>query len=315
MVDFLIAIISILIGIGATFYASRHYYRRSVDKELTPFIQLQSNVLSHIDEAVKSDLHVEYKGVKVENLQQLQFLIANTGERAVRDIIKPLRLELPDESEILDASILYVFPEGREVDIDARKSGNVLEFNFPLLNKDEFFIFKLLIKGEPKRKELKFKIVADDLPPELEVQRLTYSQIERESKGKKSEFELGLLIAGLTFLSFAFFSGILSHYIPSDVLPEITSTKFQWINSLPIIGIASFIGYVLTGVLTLIGGMATFGAIFGNFEFPKSKKFRLPNEFAIGGYGMRHIALEESIIIERESANKSIQPTADAAAD
>lgn len=53
MEDFLIAIVSILIGVGATFYASRHYYRRSVDKELTPFLQLQSNVLSHIDEEVK----------------------------------------------------------------------------------------------------------------------------------------------------------------------------------------------------------------------------------------------------------------------
>lgn len=315
MEDFLIAIVSILIGIGATFFASRHYYRRSVDKELTPFIQLQSNVLSHIDEEVKSDLHVEYKGVKVESLQQLQFLVANTGERAVRDIIKPLRLELPESTEIMDASILYVFPEGREVNIDPKASGNILEFNFPLLNKDEFFIFKLLIKGEPKRKELKFKIVADDLSPELEIQRLTYSQIERESKEKESEFELVLLFLGIGFLVFALFTGILSHYIPSDILPKVSSGTFQWINAIPIIGIASVVGYILTGMLTLIGGMVTFAAIFGNFEFPKSKKFRLPNEFAIGGYGMRHIAFEESVIVERESANKSIQPTADAAAD
>lgn len=310
MEDFFIAIVSILIGIGATFFASRHYYRRSVDKELTPFIQLQSNVLSHIDEEVKSDLHVEYNGVKVESLQQLQFLIANTGERAVRDIIKPLRLELPDNSEIMDASILYVFPEGREVDIDSRPSGNVLEFNFSLLNKDEFFIFKLLVKGEPKRKELKFKIVADDLPPELEIQRLTYNQIERESKDEKNEFEFGLLIFGFVCLILAFFSGILSYYIPSDIIPEITSSKLQWVNNLPIIGIASAVGYVLTGMLTILGGMLSFAAIFGNFEFPKSKKFRLPNEFAIGGYG-----IQEQFILERESSNRLVQPTTDAAAD
>ena len=315
MENFLIAIASILIGVGATFYASRHYYRRSVDKELTPFIQLQSNVLSQIDKEVKSDLHVEYKGVKVEHLQQLQFLIANTGERAVRDIIKPLRLELPENSEIMDASLLYIFPEGREVNINSEKAGTILEFEFSLLNKDEFFIFKLLVKGEPKREELKFKIVADDLPPELKIQRLTYNQIERESKNEKSEFELGVLIAGLGFLVFAFFCGILSYYIPSDALPKLSSTKLQWVNDLPIIGLASVVGYALTGVLTLIGGMLTFGAIFGNFEFPKSKKFRLPNEFAIGGYGMRQIEFEDSIIIERKSANKSIQLTTDAASD
>lgn len=315
MEEFLIAFVSILIGVGATFYASRHYYRRSVEKELTPFIQLQSNVLSHIDEEVKSDLYVEYKGVKVENLQQLQFLIANTGERAVRDIIKPLRLELPDESEIMDASLLYVYPEGREVEIEAKSSGNILQFNFPLLNKDEFFIFKLLIKGEPERKELKFKIVADDLPPELKVQRLTYNQIERESKIDRNEFELGMLIAGLIILMCALFSGVLSHYIPSDALPEISNEKLQWINSFPIISIASVVGYILTGMLTLIGGMLVLGTIFGNFEFPKSKKFRLPNEFAIGGYGIRQISFEDSIIVEPGSAKKSVQLTADAAAD
>lgn len=215
----------------------------------------------------------------------------------------------------MDASILYVFPKGREVNIDPRASGNILEFNFPLLNKDEFFIFKLLIKGEPERKELKFKIVADDLPPELEIQRLTYSQIERESKEKESEFELGLLFVGLGFLVVALFTGILSHYVPSDILPKVISEPFQWINNVPIIGIASVIGYLLTGMLTLVGGMVAFAAIFGNFEFPKSKKFRLPNEFAIGGYGMRHIEIEDSVIVERERANKSIQPTADAAAD
>jgi hypothetical protein len=313
--NFFIAIVSILIGVAATLLASRYYYRRSVDKELTPFMQLQSNVLSHIDEEVKSDLHIEYKGVKVENLQQLQFLIANTGERAVRDVIKPLRLELPKDSEIMDASILYVFPEGREVKLDTKKTGNILEFNFPLLNKDEFFIFKLLIKGEPQRKELKFRIVADDLPPELKIKRLTYNQIERESKDEKGEFELGLLIAGVVLLVLAFFSGILAHYIPSDALPKITNETFMWVNGLPIIGIASVLGYVLTGVFALLGIMATIGAVVGNFEFPKSKKFRLPNELAIGGYGIRSFTIEDSVVIEQASANKSMQPTADAAAD
>ncbi|WP_074864392.1 hypothetical protein [Atopomonas hussainii] len=145
---------------------------------------------------------------------------------------------------------------------------------------------------------MKFKIVADDLPPELKIQRLTHNQIERESKNEKSGFELENLIAGLVFLAFAFFSGILSHYIPSDALPELSNAKLQWINHLPIMSIASFAGYILTGILTLIGGALTFGAIFGNFEFPRSKKFRLPNEFAIGSYGIRQIAFEDSIIVE-----------------
>lgn len=315
MEDFFIAIAGILMGVGATFYASRHYYRRSVDKELTPFIQLQSNVLSHIDVEVKPDLHVEYKGVKVESLQQLQFLIANTGERAIRDIIKPLRLELPEDSEIMDAGVLYVFPEGRDVVIGSKTSGNILELEFPLLNKDEFFIFKLLIKGEPKRRDLKFKIVADDLPPELQIRRLTYNQIERESIDGGRKFELGALVAGLVLLAFSLFSGVLAHYIPSDSLPEFSSGNLQWVNSFPVIGVASGVGYILTGALALIGGMLTFGAIFGNIEFPKGKKFRLPDELAIGGYGVQRIVFDDSVIVERQNSRHSMQSSADAAAD
>jgi len=313
MENILIAIISISVGIAATVFASRHYYRRSVDKELTPFVQLQSNVLSHIDKDVKSELHIEYKGVKVDNLQQLQFLVANTGERAIRDVIKPLRLELPDDVEIMDASLLYIAPEGREVSLAISEPAHSIEFNFPLLNKDEFFIFKLLIKGAPARKDLKFSIVADDLPPELKIRRLTYNQIEKEIKGDKSEFELGLLIAGLVFLVLSFFTGILAHYIQVDSFPRIESENFAWVNSIPFITISSIIGYILTGILALVGGMMAVGAIFGNFEFPKNKKFRLPNELAVGGYGFR--VVDETMDISQRAANKSIQPTADASAD
>lgn len=312
MENLLIAIISIAIGVAATIIASRHFYRRSVDKELTPFAQLQSNILSHIDKDVKSDLHIEYKGVNVDSLQQLQFLIANTGERSIRDVIRPLRLEFPEDVEIMDASILYISPKGREVTLATSNPANSIEFNFPLLNKDEFFIFKLLLKGAPERKALKFSIVADDLPPELEIQRLTYNQIEKENRSDNDEFELGLLVAGLALLAVSFFIGILAHYIQADTFPKIESEGFIWLNNIPFITIASVTGYILTWIFALIGVMMAAGAIFGNFEFPKSKRFRLPNELAVAGYGFRTV--EEAVVISNRTANKPIQPTADASA-
>lgn len=313
MENFLIAIISILIGVAATIIASRHYYRRSVDKELTPFIQLQSNVLSHIDKEVKSDLHIEYKGVKVENLQQLQFLIANTGERAIRDTIKPLRLDLPQDVEIMDAAILYVAPRGREVSLNISNSASSVVLNFPLLNKDEFFIFKLLLKGAPSRSDLKFMIVADDLPPQLAIRRLTYNQIEKEEKTDRRGFELGLFLSGFGVLTIAFFVGILAHYIKNDSFPAFQNESWTWLNTIPFISISSVVGYIFTGILALAGVMIIASSVIGDFEFPRSKKFRLPKEFATASYGFRDI--NEVMIAREETANKSIQPTADAAAD
>lgn len=303
MENTLVALASILIGVAATFIASRHYYRRSVDKELTPFIQLQSNVLSRIDKDVKSDLHIEYKGTKVENLQQVQFLIANTGERALRDVIKPLSLKLPDAVEIMDAAMLHIFPEGREVTLTVSENDCSVNFDFPLLNKDEFFIFKLLLKGEPKSKELKFSIVADDLPPRLDIKRLDYSQIEREEKSKGAGFELGLFGASLALIFLSLCMAILAHYVAPDSLPTIESASLAWVNSIPFLSIASFVGYAFSGIFGLIGSMMMFASIFGEFEFPKSKKFKLPKELATTSYGFRNI--ESVVVHEVEPANKS----------
>lgn len=314
MENLLVAIISILIGVAATIFASRHYYRRSVDKELTPFVQLQSNVLSRIDKEVKSDLHIEYKGVKVENLQQLQFLIANTGERAIRNVIRPLRLDLPKDVEIMDASILYVAPQGREVSLNIPETANTIELDFPLLNKDEFFIFKLLLKGAPSRDDLKFTIVADDLPPQLDIQRLTYNQIEKEEKSDQQKFELGFFASGVLILAVALFLGILAHYIKPDSFPAIESESWVWLNVIPIISISSVVGYILAGIFALVGAIMFVVSVFGNFEFPRSKKFRLPKEFATASYGFRGMELEEVMRLREETANKSIQPTAKKAA-
>lgn len=302
MDNLVVSLISIFIGAAATVFASRHYYRRTVDKELIPFIQLQSNVLSRIDKEVKSDLHVEYKGVKVENLQQVQFLIANTGERAIKGVIKPLLLDIPDDCEIMDANILHISPEGREVALNIKESGCSIEFEFPLLNKDEFFIFKLLINGSPKKKDLNFSIVADDLPPMLNIKRLSYNQIENQDKKEGGRFEVGFFIGGIIFLLIAFFIGILSHYIDPAMFPKVKSESWIWINSIPFVSIASVVGYIITGLVTLIGGMMAFASFAGEFEFPKRKKFTLPKEFASTSYGFSRF--EERMILSEEAANK-----------
>lgn len=314
MENIIISILSILIGVGATIYASRHYYRRSIEKELTPFLQLQSNVLSHIDEDVKTDLHIEYKGVKVENLQQIQFLIANTGERAIRDTIRPLQLNLPEDVEIMDGSILHVSPEGRDVDFKILDSRNSVEFNFPLLNKDDFFIFKLLVKGTPSKSDLKFSLVADDLPPNLEIRRLSHNQIESDRRTVKREFELGMCLTGLGFLLSSLVFLFLAHYVQPEALPEFQSERLDWLNAIPVVSIATIIGYVVGGLLLVVGALLFVISLFENVEFPKqNRKFKVPSDLDMVSYGdFRYI---KSARIDIETTNNSMQPTASASAD
>lgn len=304
MENIIISILSVLIGVGATIYASRHYYRRSVEKELIPFMQLQSNVLSHIDEEVKTDLHIEYKGVKVENLQQIQFLIANTGERAIRDIIRPMKFDLPDDVEILEGSILHISPEGREVEFKILESRSTVEFEFPLLNKDDFFIFRLLVKGTPSKEDLKFSLVADDLPPQLDIQRLSYNQIESDQKSVKPEFGIGMFLTGLVFLLFSFVVIFFAHYVQPEAIPKFQSESYLWLNSIPIVTITTIIGYIVGGLLLLLGLLLASISLFENFEFPKrNPKFKIPSDLAMAPHG--DFVFTEPVKIVKDTANKS----------
>lgn len=84
-----LTLLGIVIGILATTLISKYYFRKSVTKQVTPFIHLASSVLAGIDPVVREALKIHYGDVEVKELYQLQFLIANDGERAIRDCIEP----------------------------------------------------------------------------------------------------------------------------------------------------------------------------------------------------------------------------------
>ena len=195
MDNFLIALGSIIVGVIATIWVSNHYFRRSKRKSLTPYIQFSTSVFKGVDQSVRDSLKIEYKEVKINDLFEIQFLIANTGEKAIRDIIQPLTLHVPEGSQILDASILHIHPKGREVSIFVEGSDTI--FEFPLLNSDDFFIAKILLEGEPKDKDFSFSISVDDLPPTLKPRFLPPDLVDT---GEKRKFEIVLLVVGFLCL-------------------------------------------------------------------------------------------------------------------
>ena len=174
-------------GVLITCIVTHYYYKKGMKKKsLTPFLDFHLELFSDIDKNLKKDLKIKYKNVLIDNFFQVQFIIVNTGNEAIYDCIKPLRLSIPNNLEILDAKIVYTDPKGREVGCKKDRKNSV-EFRFPLLNGKEYFITRILIKGEIKNNEIEnifnFNITAPNLPDNLKILRpLPYN------KSKKDKF-------------------------------------------------------------------------------------------------------------------------------
>src|SRR6476620_7191576 len=141
----------ILFGGLISYFISKFYYKKTIKiKTLSCYVQYISEFLTDIDEDVKKKLEIDYEGQKVNSIYQVQFIIANTGDFPIRDIIRPLILKIPNQAEVLDANIIHIEPTGREVVLKTIKNPNenIVEFQFPLLNSGEYFVTKLLVKGE-----------------------------------------------------------------------------------------------------------------------------------------------------------------------
>jgi hypothetical protein len=135
----IVSIVILIVSVLATVWVSRYYFRRTVAKGLTPYLQFSSPLFNSVDPAVRDSLKITYKGLAVTELLEVQFIIANTGERPIRDVIAPLSLRIPKGCcSLLDASVRYVAPEGTDVKI--LQSSDSVAFTFPLLNARDFFL-------------------------------------------------------------------------------------------------------------------------------------------------------------------------------
>jgi hypothetical protein len=284
MNSFFLSLGSIIVGVIATIWVSNHYFRRSTRKSLTPYIQFYTSVFRGVDPAVREALKIAYKGVPITDLFEIQFLIANTGERSIRDLINPLTLHVPEGSQILDASILHIHPKGRDVSIEVKESDVI--FRFPLLNSKEFFITKILLQGEPKKWDFRFSISVDDLPPTLKPKFLTRDLIDT---GEKRKFEEGLLVSGFVCLAIgASIAGLIYAQWPiiSSLWKDgfLASFKENWLV-LICVAIAS----IASLFLLVLGPMIAIGA-FKNFSFPKRERFPVPSDYMQYPFRWHHFA-------------------------
>lgn len=297
MNDFVALLASLVVGVLATLFVSHYYFRRSVSKCLTPYIHSYSSLFRGVESSVREALKISYKGTSVDDILDIQFLIANTGERAIRDIIEPLTLDIPNNCSLLDATILHVSPQGRDVRIKTQE--NRIVFEFPLLNSNDFFVAKVLLSGKAKSGDFAFRITVDDLPPKIASQPLPFNLIEGP---RKRQFELPLLLIGLLFLAIACaIAGLLYSTWPTLMrlwdAGLISSFPENWI---PITSAA--ISVIPAILLLVIGIMMCVGA-FSNFSFPTRRRFHLPDDLVGRRFpGELYIDTHEHIIDEKKES-------------
>lgn len=256
MEEYLLPIIGILSGGVISVLVSRYYYKKSIrEKTLSCYVQFVSEILTDIDFDLKQKLEINYNGQKVDKLYQTQFIIANTGNICVSNIIQPLTLQIPDQAELLDVNIVHIEPKERNVSYNTIKNSKneLIKFIFPFLNPGEYFVVRLLTKGllhSPKKIEkdvldnnsyfflgfdeidlFKFTTSVEDLPPLLISKRLPTYYSNFKSR-KRNILKIVAIVSICMAFVFSFILYSLINLVP-DLLTmknEIFDTSFSLLN-------------------------------------------------------------------------------------
>lgn len=277
MSGFWISIISLVLGIVATVIVSHYYYRRNFKKtSLTPYIQFYSSSLKGIDSKVRKELQIKYNDQSIENLFEIQFLIANTGNKAIKNVIEPLSLSIPNDCNLLDAHILHISPTGRKVKLNITDDKSSIVYDFSLLNSGDFFIVKLLIDGNPSHEDFNFSIVAEELPPILETSYLPVDAIGHINEKKSFEKELFSLGIGFILIGLILFNLIRVSWF---VFPSFDNfNPFNYIFKMGIDGFTVLIS-VFPAFSCMFLGIIIVISSFSDFVYPKKKrKFIVPDD-------------------------------------
>lgn len=292
--------LGLIIGGLVTFYTTKHFFRKGIkSKSLSTYIQFITEILSDIDPEVEKKLKVSYDDEEVDKLYQIQYVIANTGDIPIRDLIEPLTLIIPNHGELLDVNIIYIEPEGRKVNYKIGITNNgehFVSFNFPLLNSSEYFIAKLLIKGEPPDidedsnqedenlhsvysdykiyKEFEFTITVDDLPPKLISKPLPFDY-EYSPRSKKIEWSALFTAFGVGIFSF-FLSYVLTYLEDFNSSLDIFQPG-QFFTEITLLSISVLLLWILNLILVFIIVLLIIVS-FSDIKPQKKPKFQLPQK-------------------------------------
>ena len=274
MSDVIPGIVGVLLGIAATYAVARYYFKRTVDKKLTPYIRSASPVFHGIDPEVRKDIEIKYNGKTVSDIFELDFVVVNEGSRAIRDVIEPMTVRFPGTTQILDSKVISTNPRGRRVDISEEETpeGPKVTIDFKLLNSGENFNVKVLLQGVARLSEIKFLITSDDLPPVLEVQKVSYGPPRAEmSKKDYLGFSTFFLAVGLAGVFGIWRTSFLD---PTPFPFSVDPAAMDWTVVVTVLWILLILVHLVLGVGVLI--LMTTESRKPNFGLPRRFKYLSP---------------------------------------
>lgn len=134
-------------------------------KELTCTLVNSTRLVSENLGGINPDMHVEFHGQPIFSLTKMTFDVRNTGAAAImaKDVVEPVRLVFPQGARLMSAIVERTFPSDLKFSARTLPESNVVELDFPLLNRgDEAFFSVYVFNSETQRPALDGRVV--DVP-------------------------------------------------------------------------------------------------------------------------------------------------------
>ena len=272
MIELLAAVgSSLLVG----WMIGRHFHRMSVHKSVGVYARTDAKLFTGVADALREDLSIRFRGAAVGDIHQLELVVANDGERTVGNFRAPIKIQLPDEHEILDAALLDLahgdMPFALTLDGVASASG--LSIDLPFLNRGDWLVVKMLVTPPVELAAVSVFTLAEDLDPRVRVQPMP-----PRSAGQTWIERLQMWLLFLAFLAVMPVAFVGLRWLTPELL-ALTQSLGMGGSMLGILTMASFVLWLVFCMIcffTLAKGIeglgGALGAIFpvGKLTFPAS---------------------------------------------
>jgi hypothetical protein len=289
----IVGIVTTVIGIIVAILVTRHYYTRSAKHRLAIYALPSPSIFYGVDPEIRSGLSIQFRGEPVKELSVLEILIANEGATAVQNAIEPLTFAIGEGARIVDASVTYVYPEGRNIEIE-RISDDSFRCEFALLNPNEYFYVKLITDGRVRWANIKSTIAVENLPPRLKLE--SAAGVKIEAGDDSMEWDLLGAALGVLVIALALALPIVALYQVHPAYFPFSWSKFDvvwWLTP------ALVIAALAVAILAVLALLMIVSSGSGNFQVPpRRQKFRRPGRpyhpHLMYGYGSAYLAEAEA---------------------
>jgi len=143
-----------------TIITSVFFYIQQRQRKTLSCEHISITPLLSIEDEIKSDLVIEYKGKRVQQVHLAMYRISNSGNIPIKTEDyegRPLKLAFSDKTQILSSEIIEQDPPNLKISV--RVHGNSIFLDPVLLNGGDNFVIKSLITNYERSPELDGRIV------------------------------------------------------------------------------------------------------------------------------------------------------------